>query len=102
MSRSQPGSCCLRGDPGAPEKPELRLSFNPQLIIDAEHAGDAIRPDAGQVAIHLIGDHALQPQMPVLHDDVNRWKRPEAVARGKRRVSVDGAIHGTADLVVHW
>src|ERR1051326_2625863 len=55
--------------------------FDSQVIRHRENVRDGVGAHIDQVLIPLIGYDALQCNVTVLHDDVNRWQRPITVAR---------------------
>ncbi len=76
------------------------LPFDSQIVLNVENAGNGVRPDIADVAVHLIRDHAFQPHISVLHDDVDGGQRLVSVARGKQWIAVDRAKDGAADPIV--
>src|SRR5262245_51031240 len=75
--------------------------FDLQLILDAEDAGYAVGGHEGELLVAGVGNNALERDVTVLHDDVNRSDRSHGVPEERRIVHIDRAIDCGASLIIH-
>src|SRR5713226_2385723 len=76
------------------------LARHREVVLDGENVGHLIRAKIGQVLVGLIVNHTNEGDIAVLYDDVNRRYGGLAVAK-EHGIAVDGAVNGSAQLVVH-
>src|SRR5207249_9943922 len=62
---------------------------------------DLPRRHVREVAVALIGNDAFQSDMAILHDDVDRWRRPCGIPEQWGIEAVNPAIQDDPELVIH-
>src|SRR5439155_24138080 len=80
-------------------RPSKLAIVNPQLVRQAEIGSGETRVPLGLLPVELVRDNAHQPDVAVLHDDVNGRQRLVAVAE-ENRIAVNRPRHAHSDLVV--
>src|ERR1700743_2765482 len=79
----------------------MRLTWNHAKVVShGEDSGDRVGADTGGGLVCLAVDNSVPGDMAVLDDDVN-WLLYAQGIFFQGRKSVDGAIQGQAQLVVH-
>src|SRR3984893_6634784 len=78
-----------------------RLAWNhPKVVSHGKDSGDRVGADTGEVLVCLAVDNSLQSYMAVLDNDADWLLYAQGIFLQGRK-SVDGAIQGQAQLVVH-
>src|SRR5690348_10580258 len=71
-----------------------------EIVGYFENAGDRVGADTGSVFVRLTIDNTIQSHVAVLDGNADRLRRVNGVAV-QRGESIDRAIDGTANTVVH-
>src|SRR5437868_205061 len=77
----------------------LVFFFHYKVVGDREYAGNTVDLDAGDLFIHLAGDHTFERNVPVFDDDVNGRNSTQLIL-AQDFAAEDGAVGGAADSVV--
>ena len=68
--------------------------------FSAAKVADTFRADSGYVLIHLGINHAVEPAVSVLDDDVDYGRRSAGIADGDARVTTDRSSGGNPASIV--
>src|ERR1035438_4641704 len=76
------------------------LAFHAKIIRHREHVAHRVGVNHGLSLVALSGNHPLQRDLAVIHDDVNRWNGLHGITV-EARLAENRAIRGDADSIVH-